>query len=335
MAKNDNQILLYEVDGEARVEVLYEGETVWLTQKQMSALFGSNQSSIARHIKNIYKSGELVKGSTMQKLHSAHATKPIQHYNLDMILSVGYRINSYRGTQFRIWATKQLREFVVKGFVMDDDRLKHGGSNYFDELTERVRHIRTSEVNFYKKVTAIFVTSIDYASSSEEAKTFYATVQNKFHYAIHGHTAAQLIVERVDSNKANLGLTTWTGKIVNKKNAVVAKNYLSDLELKRLELLVDQFLSFAELRSMEKLPMYMKDWVEKLDAFIRLNEKDVLTSAGKVSRKEMESKVRKELDSYRERVMAEKALEEDEFHRMLDDAMLNMLPPPADDIDDS
>ncbi|MGB1285894.1 MAG: RhuM family protein [Aggregatilineales bacterium] len=284
----DNQILLYEVDsGETRVEVLYEGETVWLTQKQMAELFDTDQSGIARHIKNIYETDELVQESTMQKVHNARSTKPVQYYNLDMIISVGYRVNSRRGTHFRIWTTKTLREYIIKGFVVDDERLENGGSNYFDELEERVRRIRTSEQNFYRKVLDIFSTSIDYNSKSQDAKTFFATVQNKFHYAIHGKTAAELITGRIDSMKDHMGLTTWYGEIVKTKDAVVAKNYLTALELKQLELLVEQFLSYAELQVVEKRLMYMGDWVGKLDAFIIFNEKDVLTSAGQVSRKKM------------------------------------------------
>ncbi len=334
MAEN-NQILFYQTeDGETKLEVLYEGETVWLSQSDMATLFQKAQSTINEHIKNIYNEGELVEDETMRKFGNSEFTKPTYLYNLDVIISVGYRVKSLRGTQFRIWATQKLREYVVKGFVMDDNRLANGGSNYFDELYERVRRIRTSEVNFYKKVRSIFATSIDYNRGSEEAKMFYATVQNKFHYAIHGHTAAELIMERVNSRKNNLGLTTWSGSVVNMKDAVIAKNYLEELEIKRLELLVDQFLSFAELQSVEKKPMYMKDWTRKLDDFIRLNEKDVLTTAGTVSRKDMESKVRKELEDYRERVIAEEALREDEFNRWLMEAEQEMLPPPADDVGD-
>lgn len=338
--KNDNQILLYETnDGETRVEVLYEGETVWLTQKDMSILFHKTVPTINSHIKNIYEERELTRDSTIrkflivQKEGKREVSREVEHYNLDMIISVGYRVNSLRGTQFRIWATRTLREYIVKGFVMDDKRLQSGGSNYFDELYERVRRIRTSEFNLYAKVRHIFSTSIDYDTNSNEAGVFYATVQNKFHYAIHGNTAAELIVERIDSAKDNMGLTVWSGTIVTKKDAIVAKNYLTELEIKRLELLVEQFLSFAELQTLEKRPMYMTDWTRKLDEFIKLNEKKVLTTAGKVSRRTMEKKVRKELETYRERVMVEEALKEDEFNRMLDDAAREMLPPPEDDLE--
>ncbi|MEM6282327.1 MAG: virulence RhuM family protein, partial [Chloroflexota bacterium] len=338
----DNQILLYESDdGETHVEVLREGETVWLTQAQMSELFKTDRSSIAKHIGNIYETGELERSSTCAKFAQVRqegkrrVKRDIEYYNLDIIISVGYRVNSKRGTQFRIWATRTLREYIVKGFVVDDDRLARGGSNYFEELNERVRRIRTSEYNLYKKVRSVFATSIDHDNSSEDATTFYATVQNKFHYAIHGNTAAELITQRISSEKQNMGLTTWSGEIVTKKDAIVAKNYLTELEMKRLGLLVEQFLSFAELQAIEQRPMYMKDWVRKLDGFIRLNEKKVLTTAGTVSRKAMENTVRDELATYRERIMAEEALQAVEVDRMLDDAALEMLPPPPDELEDA
>ena len=203
-----------------------------------------------------------------------------------MIISIGYRVNSYRGTQFRIWATQRLKEYIVKGFVINDEQLADGYTAYFDELIERVRRIRLSEKNFYQKVTDIFATSMDYDKKTEFAHMFYASVQNKFHYAIHGHTAAELISERVNGNKLNLGLTNWKGEIITARDATIAKNYLGEMELKRLELLVDQFLSFAELRSVERVPMYMSNWITKLDEFLVLNEKKILHNLGKVKRKE-------------------------------------------------
>lgn len=328
----NNEILLYQTeDGVTRLEVVREGESVWLTQKQMGLLFNTDQSGIARHIKNIYQTNELQKVSTMQKLHNAQSTKPVQYYNLDMIISVGYRVNSLRGTQFRIWATQKLREFIIKGFVMDDDRLANGGTNYFDELVERIRKIRTSEHNFYKQVRAIFATSIDYDGSTADAKEFFATVQNKFHYAIHGKTAAELVVERIGSNKSNLGLTNWRGSVLTLKDALVAKNYLEELEIKRLELLVEQFLSFAELQSIEKKPMYMKDWIRKLDEFIRLNEKKVLTTKGVVSRKQKEKKVREAYEAYKNRLIEAESLSEDEWHQKLEEVATNILPSPENE----
>ena len=317
---SSNELLLYQTeDGETRIEVLLENETVWLTQAQMSELFQTERSVITRHIRNVFREGELNEESNVQKMHSATSTKPILIYNLDVIISVGYRVNSHRGTQFRIWATRQLREYIVKGFVINDDRLGNERSNYFDELVERVRRIRTSEANFYEKVRSIFSTSIDYHSRSEHAKVFFATVQNKFHYAIHGHTASELIASRIDSSKPNLGLTNWKGNIVTRKNAEVAKNYLGELELKRLELLVDQFLSFAELRSIEQTPMYMIHWRDKLDDFLILNDKEILKNAGTISHRDMEVIVRDELAKYNQRIaeLPEGSITEDEYERAL------------------
>jgi len=306
---NESQILLYRAgDGKTKIQVKLQDETVWLTQAQMAELFQRNVPTINEHIKNVYREGELEERATIRKFRivqtegKRQVTRDVDFYNLDVIISVGYRVKSHRGTQFRIWATQRLREYIVKGFVMDDQRLAGGVTNYFDELVERVRRIRTSERNFYEKVRDIFATSIDYDSRTDYARQFYATVQNKFHYAIHGHTAAELIAKRVDSSKKYMGLTNWSGKIITSKDAKIAKNYLEELELKRLELLVEQFLSFAELRSLEQKPMYMRDWLKKLDEFLVLNEKEILKHAGKVSHKEMEAKVRSELEKYGRKV---------------------------------
>lgn len=336
---NENQILLYETaDGETRLEVLYQDESVWLSQRDMSALFQKDVSSINRHINNIYAERELEKDPTIaffaivQNEGGRRVSREIAHYNLDMIISVGYRVNSYRGTQFRIWATRQLREFIVKGFVMDDDRLAHGGSNYFEELEQRIRNIRSSEYNFYRKVLDVFATSIDYKSRNPTAKKFFGTVQNKFHYAIHGHTAAELILERVGSAKLNMGLTTWKRDTMTLRDAYIAKNYLEAIELKRLNLLVEQFLAFAELQVVDQRPMYMADWVKKLDQFIGdLNEMPLLQNAGKVSRDAMKARVREEYEAYRDRLMIEEKLSDEEFARRLQDAGNKMLPP-ADDL---
>lgn len=337
MAGN-NRILLYETeDGETRLEVLHQDETVWLTQRGMAELFQRAVNTINEHIAQIYKEAELNEDSTIRNFRivqmegNRRVTRDIVHYNLDMVISVGYRVNSYRGTQFRIWATQMLTEFIRKGFVMDDDRLAHGGSNYFDELQERIRRIRNSEYNFYRKVREVFATSIDYNSRTPEANTFFATVQNKFHYAIHGHTAAELIWERVGSTKLNMGLTAWRRDTMTLQDAFVAKNYLTEIELKRLDLLVDQFLSYAQLQVLEQNPMRMADWVIKLDQFIgELNEKAVLLNTGTVSRAAMESRVRKEYEAYRTRLIAEKSMTEDEFERRLTDAGDKILPPGPD-----
>lgn len=306
MSKTPNsQLILYQAeDGDPQIQVTLQNETVWLTQKEMVELFQRDQSVISRHVNNVFKEGELDEESNMQKMHIANSDKPVAYYNLDVIISVGYRVKSHRGTQFRIWATQTLREYLVKGFVINDERLKGTEQNYFDELVERVRHIRTSEKQFYRKVLDIFATSIDYDTKTAQAQEFFATVQNKFHYAIHGHTAAELISERVDSSAPAMGLTNWSGKVVTAKESRIAKNYLQELELKRLELLVEQFLVYAELQAVEKRPMYMSQWVEKLDAFLHFNEKEVLQHKGKVSRLAMEAKVREELEKYKEQTIA-------------------------------
>jgi hypothetical protein len=297
--KPESQIILYQTeDGETQIEVTMQDETVWLTQKEMADLFQRDQSVISRHVNNVFKEGELDEESNMQKMHIANSDKPVTYYNLDVIISVGYRVKSHRGTQFRIWATGTLREYLVKGFVINDERLEGSETNYFEELVERVRRIRTSEKQFYRKVLDIFATSIDYDTKTAQAQEFFATVQNKFHYAIHGRTAAELIAERVNSDAPAMGLTNWSGKIVTTKDARIAKNYLQELELRRLNLLVEQFLVYAELQAVEKRPMYMSQWVEKLDAFLRFNEKEILQHKGLVSRQDMEAKVREELEKF-------------------------------------
>lgn len=283
-----------------------QGDTVWLTQKEMTELFQRDKSVISRHIQNIFKEGELQPEATVAKIATVQQegertiTRDVEYYNLDVIISVGYRVKSHRGTQFRIWATGTLREFLVKGFVLNDARLEGSERNYFEELVERVRRIRTSEQQFYRKVLDIFATSIDYDPKAAQAQEFFATVQNKFHYAIHGRTAAELITERVNSQSPAMGLTNWSGQVVTAKEARIAKNYLHELELKRLNLLVEQFLVYAELQAVEKRPMYMQQWVDKLDDFLRFNEKAVLQGKGKVSRQDMETKVREELQRYLE-----------------------------------
>jgi len=244
----------------------------------------------------------------VQKEGNREVKRSVKIYNLDAIISVGYRINSLRGTQFRIWATQKLREYIIKGFVMDDERLAEGGvkKTYFEEWKERIRRIRTSESNFYQKVRDVFATSADYDPKTDYAKLFYATVQNKFHYAITGLTAAEIVSSRIDSQKENMGLTNWKGEIITREQVQIAKNYLEELELKRLNLLVEQFLSFAELQSVEQRVMYMKDWIGKLDGFLVLNDKEILQNAGNVSHPEMEKKVRGELEKYNRKKIKDK-----------------------------
>ena len=301
------RIIIYSAEnGETKIEVRMKDETVWLSQKQMAELFDKDVRTVNEHIKNVFLDGELAENSVIRKFRITASDGKMydtNFYNLDVIISVGYRVNSLRGTQFRIWATQKLKEYIIKGFVMDDERLAEGRvkKTYFEEWEERIRRIRTSEANFYQKVRDVFATSADYNPKTDYAKTFYATVQNKFHYAITGLTAAEIISSRVDSQKENMGLTNWKGEIITRDQAQIAKNYLQELELKRLNLLVEQFLSFAELQTVEQRVMYMKDWIKKLDDFLILNEKEILEKAGIISRLEMEKKVRKELKKYNQK----------------------------------
>jgi len=307
MNETNNQIIIYNTeDGQTKIDVRVEGETVWLSQAQMAELFDKDRKTITEHIQNVFKEGELIEDSVCRKFqHTAGDNKKynVNFYNLDVIISVGYRVSSFRGTQFRIWATQKLKEYIIKGFAMDDERLANGAvaKDYFEEFEERIRRIRTSEKNFYQKVRDVFATSADYNPKLDYAKQFFATVQNKFHYAITGLTAAEIVVKRIDSTKRNMGLTNWQGEVITRDQAEIAKNYLEELELKRLNLLVEQFLSFAELQSVEKRVMYMKDWIRKLDGFLILNDKEILGEPGNVSRKIMEQKVRRELEVFNQR----------------------------------
>jgi hypothetical protein len=287
-----SEILVYQTeDGQMKVEVRMENETVWLTQAQMVKLFQTTKQNISLHIRNIFQEGELHEVSVVKEyLTTASDGKSYKtnYYNLDVIISVGYRVKSHRGTQFRIWATQQLKEFLIKGFVLNDERLKETGhtNQYFDELLERIRDIRSSEKIFYAKIKDIYTTSIDYSPNSEQAQLFFASVQNKMHWAIHGNTAAEVIYNRAKADNPNMGLTSWKngphGRI-RKTDVSVAKNYLSQVELTELNLIVDQYLSFAELQARNRKPMYMTDWEKKLYDFLTLNEKQILKDAGRIS----------------------------------------------------
>jgi hypothetical protein len=274
----------------------------------MAELFAKDRKTITEHIQNVFKEGELEKNSVCWDFqHTAVDGKKYKtkYYNLDVIISVGYRVKSLRGTQFRIWATQKLKEYIIKGFVLDDNRLADGrvARPYFEELEIRIRNIRTSESNFYQKVRDIFATSVDYNPGVDYAKKFFAMVQNKFHYAITGLTAAEIVSSRIDSNKDNLGLTNFKGEIVTRDQAEVAKNYLAELELRRLNLLVEQFLSYAELQSVEERLMYMKDWVTELNNFLIFNKRKILNHSGSVSHDDMEEKVRVELAKYNQKLL--------------------------------
>ena len=304
------QIILYQTpDGESRIEVRLENDTVWLSADQMAELFQRNKSTISRHIKNVLEDGELEERSVVAFFATTAADGKkysVAFYNLDMIISVGYRVHSYRGVQFRIWATKVLKEYIVKGFALNDDLLKRaGGGNYFDELLARIRDIRSSEKVFYRKVLEIYALSIDYDPRVEMTQQFFKTVQNKMHYSVHGHTAAEIIYERADSQKDFMGLTTWSGAMPTKPEAEVAKNYLTKEEITSLNRIVSLYLDFAEMQAEEHRPMYMKDWINILDDFLRISRKDILTHAGKVSAKLAKEKADSEYDKFKERTKNE------------------------------
>ena len=303
------QFLLYQTpDGDSQIEVKLQNDTVWLSLDQMAELFQRNKSTISRHIKNVLEDGELQEEATIanfatvQNEGTRKVERVIAFYNLDMIISVGYRVHSYRGVQFRIWATKVLKEFIVKGFAMNDDLLKRaGGGNYFDELLARIRDIRSSEKVFYRKVLEIYALSIDYDPRVEMTQKFFKTVQNKMHYSVHGHTAAEIIYERADAEKDFMGLTTWSGAMPSKPEAEIAKNYLTHEEIKSLNRIVSLYLDFAEMQAEEHRPMYMKDWINILDDFLRISRKDILTHAGKISAKLAKEKADQEYDKFKER----------------------------------
>ncbi|MDD3262547.1 MAG: virulence RhuM family protein [Candidatus Absconditabacteria bacterium] len=297
-----SNLIIYETqDGQTKIQVNLDKETVWLTQDQMSTLFNRDQSVLSRHIKKIYEEGELEEKSTMQKMHIAISDKPVAFYNLDVIISVGYRVKSQQGTQFRIRATERLKEYIVKGFTMDDDRLKQEGakSRYFEELLQRVRDIRSSERNFYQKITDIYTTAIDYKRDDELTKQFFATVQNKIHYAIHGKTAAEVIKERVNSDKEFMGLTNFKGKYITTRDIGIAKNYLTENELRQLNLIVSMYLDFAELQAMNMQTMTMQNWINKLDDFLKTSGKELLDNSGSISHKEAIEKAKIEYEKYR------------------------------------
>ena len=288
----DNIIIFQTEDEKVSVDVRFHEETVWLTLDQMARLFERDKSTISRHIKNVYAENELeqratvAKFTTVQREGSRQVERTLEYYNLDVIISVGYRVKSLRGTQFRQWATKRLNEYIRKGFTMDDERLKNGGGRYFRELLQRIRDIRSSERNLYQQVTDIYSTALDYDPKAEITRDFFATVQNKMHYAAHKHTAAEVIYDRVDSRKPLMGMTNFKGEYITKDDVGVAKNYLSEKELQVLNLLVSQFLDYAELQAIEEHAMTMADWIAELDRQLLGNRRELLTDKGCVSHKQ-------------------------------------------------
>lgn len=307
MTDNKNNLIFHNENGDIKLSVDFESETIWATQKQIAELFGVNLAAISKHITNIFDEGELERNTVISKMEIATddgKKNQVEHYNLDMVISVGYRVNSTKATEFRKWATKQLKELITDGFVIDDNRFAKGQLASFQKLIDRVRSIRTSERNFYSKILDIFATSSDYNSSSKTATDFFATIQNKFHYAIHGNTAADLVNKRIDSDKINMGMTSRKDKKdITMVEAKTAKNYLSELEIKKLELLSEQFLSFAELRYYDKKNMTMKDWEIKLDEFLTFNDKEILKNKGKISSMALNTLVDSELKKYKQKIL--------------------------------
>lgn len=306
MNKKSEIILFKTKDEKISISVHLEDETVWLTQKQMAELYDVDRSVITKHINNIFLDKELQEKSVCANF--AHTAKDgknykTKFYNLDAIIAVGYRVNSKRATLFRIWATERLKEYIIKGFALDDERLKDGKTRYFKELLQRIRDIRSSERNLYQQVTDIYATSVDYNPNSELTQEFFATVQNKMHYAAHKHTAAEIIYERVDSKKHLVGMTNFKGNYPTKDDVKIAKNFLSEKELQVLNLLVSQFLDFAELQALEENPMTMKDWIKELDNHLLGNKRPLLDSKGKISHKQAIEKAEKEFDIYRKQEM--------------------------------
>ena len=312
-ASPGGEFLLYQTqDGRTRIQCRFAGETIWLTQQQMAELFQVDKSRISRHLKNIYEEGELsAEGTvafyaTVRQEGGRQVTRDLEHYNLDAIISVGYRVNSLRGTQFRIWATQRLREYLVKGFALDDERLKAaGGGNYFDELLARIRDIRSSEKVFWRKVLDIYATSIDYDPKAEISQEFFKVVQNKMHWASHGHTAAEIVADRADADRPHMGMTNWPGNSIRKADVGIAKNYLRPEELEVLNRMVTAYLELAELQALNRQPMYMTDWVARLDDFLTMSGRDILTHAGTVSHQQALEKARQEYQRYQQRMLNE------------------------------
>lgn len=302
----NNEILIYQTeDGKIKIETHFESETVWLTIEQISELFQKSRSTINEHILNIYKEEELEKEGSMRKIGiSDFSTKPTNFYNLDVVISVGYRVKSHRGVHFRKWATALIKEYLVKGFAMNDELFKQaGGGNYFDELLARIRDIRSSEKVFWRKVLDIYATSIDYDPNTEQSIMVFKTIQNKMHWASHGETAAETIYRRVDAEKEHLGLTNFKGEIPTKREVEIAKNYLSEDELNILNRMVTAFLEIAEIQALDQTPMYMSGWIKQLDAFLKMTNKNILNHTGAISHQQALGKAHSEYKIYKEKVM--------------------------------
>ena len=322
---NDNMLIYQSADGKIKIDVRFEKETVWLTQAQMCGLFGRERSVITKHIKNIFEEKELDENSNVQNLHIANSDKPVKFYNLDVIISVGYRVKSQQGTQFRIWATQRLREYIIKGFALNDERFKTGSSyNYFKELLDRIRDIRLSEKVFYQQIKDIYKTSIDYNPSAEMTLTFFKEIQNKLLWAVSGKTAAELVYYRANAALPMMGLTSTEkeGKIT-KADIIVGKNYLNENEISQLKLLVEQFLAYAEAQALAEKPMYMRDWKEKLSLILTMNDKNILEHAGTISHNLAVEKAKKEFVAYKDQ---QQQIEHLESIKQLDNDLKRIAP---------
>ena len=330
---NNSEIIMYQTeDGLTKIESTFDGDTVWLSIDQMAELFQRDKSTISRHIKNIYTEGELTadatvaKFATVQTEGSRKVERQIEYYNLDVIISVGYRVKSIRGTQFRIWASGVLKEYMRKGFALNDDILKNnGGGIYFDELLERIRDIRSSEKVFWRKVLDIYATSVDYDPRVESSIMFFKTVQNKMHWAAHGKTAAEKIFYSADADKPNMGMTTFKGKEIRQSDAFIAKNYCSEDELLALNDVVSAYLEFAEMQARRRIPMYMSDWIETLDGFLKLSRHEILTHAGSISAKTAELKAKEEYRKYKALQLENTSKAEKDYLKALENLETNLL----------
>ena len=318
----NNQLIIYQTeDGKVKIETHFENETVWLSIEQIAELFQKSRSTINEHILNIYKEQELEKELSMKKIgNSDFSTKPTNFYNLDVVISVGYRVKSHRGVHFRKWATALIKEYLIKGFAMNDELLKEaGGGNYFDELLARIRDIRSSEKVFWRKILDIYATSIDYDPSTEQSVEFFKTVQNKMHWASHGETAAETIYRRVNSSKKHIGLTNIKGEIPTRKEVEIAKNYLSEDELNILNRMVTAFLEIAEIQALDRTPMYMADWIKQLDTFLKMTNKEILQHSGTISHQKAIEKAHSEYEIYKEKIKNRITQVEKDFIKQIED----------------
>jgi len=317
----NNKLIIYQTeDGKIKIETHFENETVWLSIEQISELFQKSRSTINEHILNIYKEQELDKEATMRKIGiSDFSTKPTNFYNLDIIISVGYRVKSHRGVHFRKWATALIKEYLIKGFAMNDELLKNaGGGNYFDELLARIRDIRSSEKVFWRKVLDIYATSIDYDPKTEQSVKVFKTIQNKMHWAAHGETAAETVYKRVDASKEYIGLTNFKGEIPTKKEVEIAKNYLEENELDILNRMVTAFLEIAEIQALDRTPLYMVDWIKQLDTFLKMTNKNILQHSGTISHQKAIGKAHSEYEKYKEKIKNRITQVEKDFIKQLD-----------------